>query len=73
MSDYDRSKPSELGEAADNVSAMTINYLFFALIKTDGKELNPDFKALFELFFEVYIEKTDDFEFLNLIPPFYAF
>jgi hypothetical protein len=28
---------------------MTTNYLFFRLLKTGGKELDPDFKAVFEL------------------------
>lgn len=36
----------EWGEAADDVSSMTINYLFFGLLKTDGEELAEDFKGL---------------------------
>ena len=46
----DRSR-GEWGEAADDVSSMTINYLFFGLLKTDGKELDKDFRELFNLFF----------------------
>jgi|LGVF01.1.fsa_nt_gb hypothetical protein len=52
---------------------MTINYLFFGLLKTDGKERDPDFKELFELFFGVYLDKTGDDELLEVIHPFYAF
>jgi hypothetical protein len=68
----DRSR-GEWGEAADDVSAMTINYLFFGLLKTDGKELDADFKELFVLFFDVYLENTNDYELLEVIQPFYAF
>jgi hypothetical protein len=68
----DRSR-GEWGEAADDVSAMTINYLFFGLLKSDGKEVDSDFKRLYELFFRVYLEKTRDYELLEVIQPFYAF
>ena len=68
----DRSR-GEWGEAADDVSSMTINYLFFGLLKTDGKELAKDFRELFELFFDTYLEKTKDYELLEVIQPFYAF
>ena len=68
----DRSR-GEWGEAADDVSAMTINYLFFGLLKRDGKELDEGFKKLYETFFEVYLEKTGDYELLKVIQPFYAF
>ncbi len=52
---------------------MTINYLFFGLLKTDGKGLDEDFKSLFDLFFDTYLEKTGDDELLEVIQPFYAF
>ena len=68
----DRSR-GEWGEAADDVSSMTINYLFFGLLKRDGKELDEGFKKLYETFFEVYLEKTGDYELLKVIQPFYAF
>lgn len=68
----DRSR-GEWGEAADDVSSMTINYLFFGLLKTDGKELDTDFKKLYDLFFEVYLKKTNDYELLEVIQPFFAF
>ena len=68
----DRSR-GEWGEAADDVSSMTINYLFFGLLKTNGKELDADFRELFELFFDVYLKETSDYELLEVIQPFYAF
>jgi aminoglycoside phosphotransferase family enzyme len=68
----DRSR-GEWGEAADDVSSMTINYLFFGLLKTDGKELDEDFKGLFDLFFDMYLKQTGDYELLEVIQPFYAF
>ena len=52
---------------------MSINYLFFGLLKTDGKELDEDFKGLFNLFFAEYLKKTGDYELLEVIQPFYAF
>ena len=60
----------EWGEAADDVSSITINYLFFGLLKTDGKELDNDCKSLFDLFFEVYLDKTGDYELRVVIQPF---
>ncbi|MCK4475556.1 MAG: aminoglycoside phosphotransferase family protein [Methanophagales archaeon] len=68
----DRSR-GEWGEAADDVSSMTINYLFFGLLKTDGKAIDKDFKRLYDLFFEVYLERTGDYELLEVIQPFYVF
>lgn len=68
----DRSR-GEWGEAADDVSAMTINYLFFGLLKTGGTGHDKDFTQLYELFFDVYLEKTGDYDLLKVIQPFYAF
>ncbi len=68
----DRSR-GEWGEAADDVSSMTINYLFFGLLKTDGAEVDNDFMRLFKRFFDVYLEKTGDYGLLEAIQPFYAF
>ena len=68
----DRSR-GEWGEAADDISAMAINYLFFGLLKTAGRELDTGFKSLFDLFFETYLEKTGDDEVLEVIQPFFAF
>lgn len=68
----DRSR-GEWGEAADDVSSITINYLFFGLLKTDGAEVDKDFMRLFKMFFDVYLEKTGDYGLLEVIQPFYAF
>ena len=68
----DRSR-GEWGEAADDVSAMTINYFLFGLLKTDGREIDNDFKLLYETFFDVYLRETSDYELLEVIQPFYAF
>ena len=57
----------------DDVSSMTINFLFFGLLKTNGKELDKDFRELFELFFDVYLDKSGDYELLEVLQPFYAF
>lgn len=65
----DRSR-GEWGEAADDLAAMTINYLFYSL-QTFGKVKSP-FKDLFEAFWQNYLEKTGDEEILSLIQPFYA-
>ena len=68
----DRSR-GEWGEAADDISSMTINYLFFGLLKTDGEAIDRDFKRLYETFFDVYLKETGDYELLDVIQPFYAF
>ncbi|MHC1636527.1 MAG: phosphotransferase family protein [Candidatus Methanospirareceae archaeon] len=68
----DRSR-GEWGEAADDVSSMTINYLFFGLLKTDGEGVDRDFKRLYDIFFETYLKETGDEELLEVIQPFYAF
>ncbi|HID26295.1 MAG TPA: aminoglycoside phosphotransferase family protein [Methanosarcinales archaeon] len=66
----DRSR-GEWGEAADDLSGMTINYIFYSLIEHGC--LDKDFKKLYELFFENYLEKTQDYDILKVIPPFYVF
>jgi len=65
----DRSR-GEWGEPADDVSAMTINYLFYSL-QTYGKLEGP-FKDLFDLFWSHYLSETGDEEMLKVIQPFYA-
>ncbi len=66
----DRSR-GEWGEAADDVSSITMNYLFYSLQKY-GNLAGP-FQELYELFFSNYLEKTQDFELLRVIQPFYVF
>jgi len=65
----DRSR-GEWGEAADDLSSLTINYLFFPL-QAFGK-VNEPFKTLFRIFIEEYLRKTGDEEVLKVIQPFYA-
>lgn len=65
----DRSR-GEWGEPADDVAAMTVNYIFYSLQKY-GK-LTGEFEELFTLFWENYLQKTSDYEILEVIQPFYA-
>lgn len=59
------------GEPADDLSALTINYLFISLWKCGGY-VKP-FKELLERFFEYYLSETGDTEILKVIQPFYCF
>lgn len=66
----DRSR-GEWGEAADDITAMTMNYIFYSAQKS--LRLTGDLKDIFELFFENYLEKSGDEELLEVIAPFFAF
>jgi len=66
----DRSR-GEWGEAADDITAMAMNYIFYSVQKS--LRLTGDLKDLFELFFENYLEKSGDDELLKVIAPFFAF
>lgn len=66
----DRSR-GEWGEAADDITAMAMNYIFYSVQKSS--RLTGDLKDLFELFFENYLEKSEDEELLEVIAPFFAF
>jgi hypothetical protein len=65
----DRSR-GEWGEPADDVSAMTINYLFYSL-RLAG-EVEEPFLRLFLLFWRNYLDRTGDEEILCVVQPFYA-
>lgn len=65
----DRSR-GEWGEPADDVAALTVNYLFYSLQKYG--RLEGCFERLFELFWSNYLDKTGDNEILEVIQPFYA-
>lgn len=65
----DRSR-GELGEPADDVTAMTINYIFYSLQKYG--RLTGAFEQLFKLFWTNYLQKTCDSEILEVVQPFYA-
>jgi len=65
----DRSR-GEWGEPADDISSMTINYLFYSL-QALGQVAKP-FETLFSLFWKNYLDKTGDEEILSVIQPFYV-
>lgn len=66
----DRSR-GEWGEAADDLTAMSINYIFFSLMKYGI--LRGEFERLFNVFFETYLHETGDEEILRVVQPFFAF
>ncbi|MDZ7700352.1 MAG: phosphotransferase [Deltaproteobacteria bacterium] len=66
----DRSRGS-WGEAADDVSCLSINYLHYAL-KERGRFGGP-FEELFSLFFDGYLQSTGDQAIFSIIQPFFAF
>lgn len=66
----DRSR-GEWGEPADDVTAMTINYLFFSLQRW-GRLRGP-FEVLFREFWERYLEASGDREVTATAAPFFAF
>jgi hypothetical protein len=65
----DRSR-GEWGEPADDVTCMTVNYLFASLLRS-GKLAGP-FEKIFMLFWENYLQRTNDSELLEVAAPFYA-
>jgi len=66
----DRSR-GEWGEPADDITAMTINYLLDSLIRW-GKLKGP-FEVLFRLFWDTYVEASGDKEVTETAAPFFAF
>jgi hypothetical protein len=66
----DRSR-GEWGEAADDVSCLSINYIFWSLMAKNRFE--GPFKFLFNTFIEKYLDITGDTEIFKVIQPFYAF
>jgi hypothetical protein len=65
----DRSR-GEWGEPADDVSAMSVNFIFFSLQRYGS--LHGSFRVLFELFWDQYLQGTHDVEISSVIQPFYA-
>lgn len=59
------------GEAADDITALTINYIFFS-IRYHGTIKNPYTDAL-TFFYNEYMKLTGDMELLQVVQPFYAF
>ncbi len=66
----DRSR-GEWGDSADDVSCLTMNYLFFSLQRSG--QLEGDFEALFRRFWRRYLERSGDRELLEVAAPFFAF
>lgn len=64
----DRSR-GELGEPADDVAALGINYLFYGLRSRTPEQL----RFLFCTFLETYLRESHDQEILETLPPFLAF
>jgi hypothetical protein len=66
----DRSR-GEWGDPADDVTALTINYLFFSLQQSGS--LDGSFATLFSRFWARYLNATGDRELLEVAGPFFAF
>ena len=66
----DRSR-GEWGEPADDVAALSINYLFFSLLRSGRME--GAFAQLFDRFYSDYFDRTQDLELNQVIPPFFVF
>ncbi len=66
----DRSR-GEWGEPADDVCALSINYLFYSLRKYG--EIRGEFKELFDLFLKTYSQNTNYEELSTAMPLFYVF
>lgn len=58
------------GEPADDVAALTINYIFFSLQRS-GRLAFP-FDRLWEAFWTTYLDLTGDEEMLGVVAPFLA-
>jgi hypothetical protein len=71
----DRSR-GEWGEAADDVSCLAINYLFFSLQATvhtaDGMCLMGSFQELWSRFFIHYLAATGDEEIVEVLPLYFV-
>ena len=66
----------EWGEPADDVAALSVNYLFFGLRKSaprDPAAVAEPFLSLFRTFLDVYLRASGDREILEVLPPFFAF
>jgi hypothetical protein len=66
----DRSR-GEWGEPADDVTSMTINYLFFSLRRW-GRLRGP-LEVLFRQFWDTYVDASRDTAVLETASPFFAF
>jgi hypothetical protein len=66
----DRSR-GEWGEPADDVTCLTMNYVFFSLQRSG--RLEGSFQTLFGRFWDRYLTETGDAEMLQVVAPFFVF
>jgi hypothetical protein len=66
----DRSR-GEWGEPADDVTSLTMNYIFFSLQRSG--QLEGNFESLFRRFWKRYLAQSGDFAMLEVAAPFFAF
>lgn len=59
------------GEPADDITALTINYIFFSVKKYE--DIRGPYLEGLHLFFEEYIKLTGDRQLLEVVAPFFAF
>jgi len=59
------------GEPADDITALTINYIFFS-VKKFGTVQGPYLEGL-QLFFDEYVKHTGDTKLFEVVAPFFAF
>ncbi len=67
----DRSR-GRWGEAADDVSCMAINYVFFGLQQTGTPSLGTPFRELHQGFWEEYLRLHPDSDLLRVVQPWLA-
>jgi hypothetical protein len=66
----DRSR-GEYGDPADDVTSITLNYVFFSLQRSG--RLEEAFETLFLRFWQRYLERSGDREMLQVVAPFFVF
>ncbi len=59
------------GDGADDVTALTINYIFYSIMYHD--RVRGPYEEALRLFYDEYIRLTGDRELLRVVAPFYAF
>jgi hypothetical protein len=66
----DRSR-GEFGDPADDVTSLTLNYVFFSLQRSE--RLEGAFEEMFRRFWDRYVEQSGDREIFEVAAPFLAF
>jgi hypothetical protein len=59
------------GEPADDITALTINYIFFSV--KEYEDIRGPYLEALNLFFEEYIKLTRDTQLYEVVAPFFAF